>query len=372
VIPQVEAGRPGADLSAALGGVSERLRPHLWLVGWWIVGRTVVFAAAMAVNPTVRTLDLWDGRWYRIVARDGYLLVPGRQSDPAFFPLYPVLLRVAHAVGIGYGVSGPLISNLALLGALVLFHSLTRDLFGADLARRATTYLAIFPLGYVFSMTYPESVVLALVLGAAIAATRGHWWLAAACGAAAALARPEGMFVAVPVAALAWSRRHELGPVQRGAAAGAVLTPAAALASYPLYLSRVLHDPLAWQRAEQAWGRRFRPSGTLAAVEQLPATLTANGWLVRDVVAFALYLALLAVAWHAGSPRAWLLAGVGIVVLPTFSGAFESIGRFGLLAPPLYWGLAILGRTRRADRAVRAASLVLLAGATLTLPYVFP
>jgi hypothetical protein len=55
-----------------------------------------------------------------------------------------------------------------------------------------------------------------------------------------------------------------------------------------------------------------------------------------------------------------------------FSGSFDSIGRFGLLAPPLFWGLAWLGRSRRADLAIRATSLVLLVVATATVPYIFP
>src|SRR6185437_5416351 len=118
-----------------------------WLVGWWAIGRAVAIATALGVKPSVWTLDRWDGKWYRMVARGGYLLVPGRQSDPAFFPLYPILLRGVHAAGVGWGVAGPLLSNVALLVGLGLFHELTREIFSEQLARRSTTYLAVFPLG---------------------------------------------------------------------------------------------------------------------------------------------------------------------------------------------------------------------------------
>jgi len=67
-----------------------------------------------------------------------------------------------------------------------------------------------------------------------------------------------------------------------------------------------------------------------------------------------------------------LLAGLAIVVLPLFSGAFTSIGRFGLLAPPLFWGLAWLGRGRQADLAIRAVSLALFVAAAVTVPLIFP
>ena len=343
-----------------------------WLVAWWAVGRFVAVATALALKPTIWTLDRWDGRWYRMVARGGYLLVPGRQSDPAFFPLYPIMLRGVHALGVGWGVAGPLLSNVTLLFGLVLFHSLTRALFSDALARRATTYLAIFPLGYVFSMAYPESVVLVLLTAAPIAALRRRWWLAMLCAGAAALARPEGLFLLLPLASIAWEQRSSLSPTQRGAAMAAVLAPPAALVSYSLYLDRVLHDPLAWSQAERAWGRKWRVTGIFHAFAHLPAVVGHDPWLVRDVVCFFAYLGLLYAARRMGTPLAWLAAGTAIVVLPVFTGAFDSIGRFGLLAPPLFWGLAALTKNARSDRAVRVASLVLLGLGTASLAYVFP
>ena len=347
-------------------------RPPKWLLGWWAIGRVVAIATALAIKPTVWTLDRWDGRWYRMVARGGYLLVPGRQSDPAFFPLYPILLRAVHAAGTGWGIAGPLVSNLALLFGLGLFYTLTREMFSEQLARRATTYLAIFPLSYVFSMAYPESVVLALLAAAPLAALRRRWWLAACCAGAAALARPEGLFLAFPLAGIAWEQRKTLAPARRGAALAAVLAPPAALVSYPLYLDTALHDPLAWSRAEHAWGRRFRITGAFRAFEHLPAAVGHTPWLLRDVLCFFFYLGLLYAARRAGVPGAWLAAAAAVVVLPVFTGAFDSIGRFGLLAPPLFWGLAGLTNGTWPDRTVRATSLVLLVLAAVSIVYVFP
>src|SRR5579862_909324 len=144
--------------------------------------RGLVFATALvthAVGPVgflrlierehaLGVLEAWDGRWYRMVATSGYLLVPGKQSDPAFFPLFPLLLRAVHVLGIGYAAGGLLLANAGFLVALVAFRALTAALFDPGLARRAVVYLAIFPFGYVFSMDYPESIVLALIVLAAL------------------------------------------------------------------------------------------------------------------------------------------------------------------------------------------------------------
>jgi hypothetical protein len=346
--------------------------PPRWLLGWWAAGRVAVIATALALRPTAWTLDRWDGRWYRMVARGGYLLVPGRQSDPAFFPLYPILLRGVHALGVGWGIAGPLLSNAALLLGLGLFYALTREIFSEALARRSTIYLAVFPLSYVFSMTYPESVVLVLLTAAPLAALRRHWWLAAVCAAGAALARPEGAFLVFPLADIARRQRDSLSPARLGAALTAVLAPVAAIASYSLYLATVLHDPLAWSQAERAWGRRFAITGIFRAFTHLPSALGNHPWLVRDVICFFLYLGLLYAARRVGTPPAWLTAGAAIVILPVFTGAFDSIGRFGLLAPPLFWGLAGLTRSGASERVLRPLLLALLVVGTVSLAYVFP
>jgi hypothetical protein len=366
----------------------DAIRSRRWIVGWWAAGRLLVFGAAAAVHAfgahgylarstrmhVLGVLGSWDGIWYQRIASGGYLLIPGRQSDPAFFPLYPLLLRLVHqAFSLGYQAAGLVVSNVAFLVALVAFEALTRKLFDGALARRATIYLAIFPFGYVFSMVYPESFVLAMIAMAALAATGGRWWLASACAAAAALARPEGIFVALPVLTIAWRRRHELTPLARGSAMGAVVAPLAALASFPLYLGGVLGDPLAWNHAERAWGRRFSPLGFVRTFEHLPNTVASHGWVVRDVCACAAYVVLLVAARRAGASGAWLLGGAAVILLPLFSGSFDSIGRFGLLAPPVFWGLAWIGqRGAKLDYAIRASSVLLLVGAMVTVPYVFP
>jgi hypothetical protein len=358
-----------SDQAAASSALTLPRLPR-WLLGWWAAGRLVVIVTALALHPSMWTLGRWDGHWYRMVARSGYLLVPGRQSDPAFFPLYPILLRWLHALGVGWGLAGPVLSDLALLAGLALFYLLTRELFGYTLARRATTYLAIFPLGYVFSMTYPESVVLALVTAAPLAALHRRWWIAAVCAGAAALARPEALFLALPLAGIAWEQRRTLGPAERGSALAAVIAPVAALLSYVIYLDTVLHDPLAWNRAEHAWGRSFRLTGPFSAFAHLGS---AHGsWAARDAAFFFLYLGLLYAAWRLGTPRTWVAAAAAIVVLPVFSGTFESVGRFGLLAPPLFWGLAALTKDVRSERVVRVLSLALLVLGTLSIAYVFP
>src|SRR5207237_1362940 len=80
-----------------------------------------------------------------------------------------------RAVGLSADTAGLLIANLALLVALVALYELVRVWTDERTARRAAVYAAIFPVGYVFSMVYPEAVVLAGMSVAGVLAARGRW-----------------------------------------------------------------------------------------------------------------------------------------------------------------------------------------------------
>jgi hypothetical protein len=357
------------------------------ILGWWLLSRAIVlggaavlylgdrpigFFGARTVASPLGTIGSWDGRWYATVARHGYLLVPGRQSDPAFFPLYPMLLRLAAGAGFGPVEAGALLSNLALPAALLALYALGRRLFPEELARRAAIYAALFPMGFVFSMVYPQSLVLLLVALSALLALDERFLAAAACAAAATLARPEGVFLALPLAACAASAWPRLDPGARGRAVAAAAAAPVALVTYPLYLRWALHDFGAWGTAQRAWGRSFAVTGPVHAATGLIPALEQNPWLARDAVAVLLYAALLVAAARAGTPRSWVAAGALVVLVPLMSGSIESEARFGMLAPAVYWGLASVGTPGWRDRAIRIGALALLAAGTLTLPFVFP
>src|SRR5579872_6077928 len=180
------------------------LRRYAWIVRWWGLSRLLVFVPAIvsqAVGWPQRTpsfesrpLDLltsWDGRWYRAVANHGYLVLPGagRQNDTAFFPLYPVALRVLRELGLSLNAGGLLLANVAFLVALVALYELSRHWVAEADARRTVVYAALFPFGFVFSMVYPEALVLAAAAGAGVLALRGRWLGCAVAVACATLAR---------------------------------------------------------------------------------------------------------------------------------------------------------------------------------------
>jgi Mannosyltransferase (PIG-V) len=362
-----------------------RWRP---IAAWWAISRLVTLSAfglldlmgprghlkaAIYAKP-LALLGSWDGVWYARVAQHGYLVVPQSQSDPAFFPLFPILLRgLRVGLGLGFTAGGALVANVSLLVAVVGFYELSVRVVGdVGVARRAACFVAVTPMAFVFSMSYPESFALALSVLALLAGFRGWWLWAAGLAAAAALARPEAAVVAVPLLWVAWRGRGGLDAVGRGRALAAGLAAPAAVASFPVYLQWALGDAGAWGQAQKAWGRSFNLLGPLHAFQHIPRKLGPEPVLSRDLAFLIVYALLLYVAYRHGIPRAWILGGALVLALPLFSGSLESEARFGLLALPVYWGLAYLTANRRTELAVRTGSLALLVGGVMLLPTLWP
>jgi len=355
---------------------------------WWAISRLVALLAFLlldALGPRgliqaalyhrpLELLGAWDGVWYARIAQHGYIVLPGAQSDTAFFPLFPILLRGLHALlGLPYWAAGALISNLSLAVAVVAFFELGLRVVGdRDLARRAACFLAVTPMGFVFSMSYPESFALALTSLALLAAFRDRWLCSAALVATAVLARPEAVVALFPLAAIAWAARGRLDAGARGRALASVLAAPAAVVSYPLYLWWSLHDFGAWGASQTEWGRSFSLAGPYRAFAALARPGSGRPVLIRDLVFLILYAALLVVAARRGVGASWITAGALVLVLPIFSGSFESEARFGLLALPVYWAVGALIRGRRSELALRVGSLALLAAAVVMLPTLWP
>jgi hypothetical protein len=142
--------------------------------------------------------------------------------------------------------------------------------------------------------------------------------------------------------------------------------------SFPLYLGWALHDPLAWSKAQTAWGRSFRVDGIYHALSGIPHQMASQVWPYRDVLACVVTLGILALARFARVPWTWIALGVATVLVPLGSGSFESDARFALPALPVYWTLAWLCRRRYVLGGVVFVLTTLLATSTVTLPLVFP
>src|SRR5262249_36016551 len=84
----------------------------------------------------------WDSVWFLGIAEHGY----ARAGSAAFYPLYPGAVAVLGRAFFGhYVLAGIVVSLAAALGSFLLLYRVAEERLGADGARRAVLYLAVFP-----------------------------------------------------------------------------------------------------------------------------------------------------------------------------------------------------------------------------------
>jgi hypothetical protein len=317
-------------------------------------------SAGPTAGTFFRDLGAWDGIWYREIALHGYEPALMHGNTPAFFPLYPVVLKAAHKIFpfVDLGWLGAIISTLFFALALCMLYRLTFDLLGLQVARRAILYLSIAPLAFIFSAVYAESLFLVLAVATFLLLERHRRVLAGVAGALCVLSRPVGIMLAPAIVwrafidadkqLFSWRFIRYAWP--------AVLLPAAEL-GFDLYLWWRTGDPLATVHAEsRGWGRgaAFPPALLWNTIQQ--QILTEHTLRYAIHVGFALlWLWLLVVIWRKRSrvPVEYSIFATGVVALPFLAGTLLSAGRYGMMGFPLFWALAIAGRREGVDTAIK-------------------
>ncbi|MGW2274602.1 hypothetical protein [Streptomyces yangpuensis] len=328
-----------------------------------VAGAAVLALAAWwAGRSPVRVLGhSWDSVWYLAIARHGY----GRtqiwpvtglvQSDYAFFPLYPALVRLAG----GGEWGGLLVSWTAAAVAAVGVYRVGELVAGRRVALLLVALWAAVPHAVVLTLAYTEPLLVALAAWSLYALLRGHWLLAASLALVAGLTRPTGIAVAAAVSVTAL---HAL-LVRRSRApevwAAGLLAPAGWLA-YVVAVGVLRGDPAGYFTVQQQWGSRFDGGGyalsmTWRVLSGEPVALA------TAVTAVLLGTALLlAVLLLLGRPPLPLLVYTAVLLVIAVGGAgyFESKPRFLLPAFPLLLPLAaVMARARPRSAVVVTAGL---------------
>ncbi|MSO44705.1 MAG: hypothetical protein EXQ74_05300 [Thermoleophilia bacterium] len=352
------------------------LASRLLVTGVGIVASVSFGRAEVSLDPSVpeafALFGGWDTTWYLDIARRGYAFDVGQVGEVftnvAFFPLLPMIMWLAVAVGLNPFWVALLVGNTMFLVALVAVHSLTKGRFGPLMATRATWVLALAPPTIAASLAYTEGIALGLAALAGYLAWKGHIGVAGSVAAIAALSRPTGLLAVIPVVMLAWSAGDE---GRRRRLLMAVVPTAVVLITF-VAIMQVRQG--AWDlplRAQAAWGRGQLGVGLLSLLPEHLGTalggalggdligtrdllgketiselsgLTAGDWSAvgRDAFFGVVYVCLLAQLWRreGGLRSPWVLYSFLILVVPLASGSVTSLGRIGLLAYPLVWPMA--------------------------------
>ncbi len=226
----------------------------------------------------------WDSVWFLRIAEHGYGATSGVAA--AFYPLYPLTLAgLGRAFGGHYVLAGIVVSLAATLVAFVLLYRLAEDRLGAEGARRAVLYLAVFPMALFLGASTASRSSSLLAIAAFLLAERGRWLGAGLVTGLAMLTRIAGVALLPALAVIAWRR-----PDRWRALASLCVAPLV-FAAYPLYLGiaarrrlrlRALAGllepaPLARRAARRHLGRAARGVGRASSSSSPARTRTSTG-----------------------------------------------------------------------------------------------
>jgi Mannosyltransferase (PIG-V) len=289
--------------------------------------------------------ERFDALWFLRIAQDGYAVGDG---SAAFFPLFPMLVRVVSVPIGGHPLAaGLIVSNLASLGSLILLYGLTREELSERAARSSVLFASLFPTAFFFVSPYSESLFLLLAVGCLWAARRGRWWVAGMAGALAALTRNIGVLLVLPLAVEAahhlWVRR----PRRFDPRALWALAPVVGLGLYLWFWQRLSGDWLAPLHQQAGWQRDpSAPWATLGAATKDAwefLGIYPGGYHLLDlVVAVPVLLGAIAVAaWFRPTFAVYTWAGILAPLAFIFADRpLMSFPRFALPLFPVYWAFA--------------------------------
>ena len=324
----------------------------------------------------------WDSVWFLRIAVHGY----GAAQDvaTAFYPLYPLTIAgVGRAVGGHYVVAGIVVSLAAALAAFALLYRLTETRIGADGARRAVLYLAVFPMALFLGAVYSESMFLALAIGAFLLGERRSWLGAGVATGLAMLTRIAGVALLPALVVMAWRRPERWKALLQLCVAPLIF------AAYPLYLGLAHGDAFAFTRSQGFWNRHLSQAGPFggiwdglraawAGVQQLVSgshthvywtpvqdtdPMRAAALNLETFAFFVLLVALTVVAWRRFGAPYGLYCAVSLAIplsAPSTRWPLLSMPRFGLVLFPCFMALAVIGGRPRVHTAILVVSSIML------------
>jgi hypothetical protein len=309
-------------------------------------------------SPFWDAFTRWDSGWFADIARGGYRWAAGGRSNLAYFPVYPMLMRL---VGRLFGprvsdmyLGGIVVSWTAFVLAMIVLYYLARLDLPARRAERAVLVAAIFPFAFFFGVVYTESVFLLCVVSSFYLFRTRRWLWGGLLGAVATATRVNGIFI---LPALAWIAWRTVQPDRRDRAlaiAGLALV-GTGVGAYSLFVYSLTGNPIEWAASIERWG--YYPGGSpLLAPFRLVHALVVHPYAFLAGERMAVYdtlNGLVAILFAISVPFVWrrLNAAYGLYVLanlwlPWSSGQYEGLGRYcSVMFPVFIWVASWRSRT---------------------------
>lgn len=340
-----------------------------WYASWALAGPPLLLQGAgiQAGSPSSfpKLWNHWDALHYQSIAGPGYGAV-NFETNYAFFPGFPMVMRLVAFTGVDLTVAGLIVALLAGLAAAVALARLTQDVGGRP--ELGVLAWALAPAAVYLAAPFSEALFCAFAFWAWVMVRRGAWVWASVLAMLASCTRVNGLFlaVAIVVAFLTSSQR-------RWSRAPALLLPFLGVLGVFAYYHHLTGSWTTWSDAlEKGWGRRglMNPWESFTTIFDYAYHWDlAAPWVVQYRFDILWTFALAAVGVVLLVKRWWGEATFVLVTVASLSTTvWGSVGRYTLIMFPM-WMLLGLWMTR--SRVVRVLYVCVAAPIMLVSVAVF-
>lgn len=284
----------------------------------------------------------FDGEHYYNIAIDGYGLY-----EQAFFPLYPVLIKVFSVIATPLA-SGIIISNICFLAFILVFYKTLKEELSENKGIYSLLFLIFFPTSFYFVSYYTEGLFSLLFILSIYFLRKNKYFAVAIFAYFAALTKLTGIFLIIPIVVFLIYKYKKI----TFSSALALAAPILGFLTYSVYLYKNYGDFLLFLNVQPGFGANRSSSIILfpqVIYRYVKIFVTAKFDFVYFVSAieFVIFLTfLLVLLWQlyylyknrkkSLKGFTFLLAinlfSLANLILPTMSGTFSSIPRYVLLS----------------------------------------
>ncbi len=282
----------------------------------------------------------FDGVHFLRIAMLGY---EGSNLSQAFFPLYPLLIKI-FAFGNQWFLSGFIVANIFSLFSLFVFYKLVKLDFNEKVAWRSVLLLIVFPTSFYLGSIYSESLFIFLTISSIYLLRRKNYLGAGLLGGMAAATRLVGLILVPLFLAEIYQRRGELKDISKKEIAKYVASiglVGAGFLSYVYFLQIRFANPLYFLSAPSQFGtgRENMPLVLLPQVlfryfKMLVSTPVISLPFLNaalEVLFTVIPLALLVLFFKRMRLSYWFFT-LTCLVIPTLTGTFTSMPRYALVS----------------------------------------
>jgi len=282
----------------------------------------------------------FDGVHYLNIAENGYT----QQFTQAFFPIFPLLIKILSFGLIPKLFVGIAINNVGFFFSLIIIKKIIQRSFPKIKYQFVVILYLSFPTAFFFNAVYNEGIFLCLSLLTFYFFGRQKYVMASISGAISSGVRLIGIFM---LPALLISVLFENSKRVKLKMFYIMLIPLGLIA-YMAYLQIMFNDYLYFLHAQNYFGNArssdfilfpqviFRYYKILTSVAIDTSTYAIS---FLELLSASVFI-LIPILFFRKIPKSWLFYSLSIVIIPSLTGTFSSVPRYVLMSFPVFFVLA--------------------------------